>query len=659
MLEYANGGRLVQSTSELPDLRNAGDLFADFETTSLNDEKKSLNPWRDCWALGVAVTTSDAQGAWYVPVRHRQEGNVPLDAFQRWWHDIVGTAKCWTNHNVKYDAHVSSNDLGWAPDCPLYDTVTHAKIIDSDRQLRGGYGLDALSLGWLGEDIRPLEDEIKRWLGDSQDYGRVHAQPMGEYACQDVLSTRRLKKYIEERRHSDCHRVAAMETELTGVLYRMERNGMLVLREELILAEIELTHEFLLLDAELAGIVGRSVNPSSNDQLYDLLINQYGLPILGWTEEDDEGNPAGNASFDKEALARYAVHPLSPKRVIALVSRMRSIQQTLSLFVKKYQDSCDEHGRLHPNVNQSVRTGRLSMKDPNLQQCSKVAKRLIHPAHGNAFLSADQSQIEFRVIVHYIENQRCIDAYLKDPDTDFHQWMADTAGMKRKPAKTLNFQMGYGGGKKKAVRSLSVNSDVVGGIEARLDELIAIGQIDRSQRAAVFEQMAKAKAEGVYDDYHRTLPELKPTSRRATAVCKDRGYVRNVHGRHRHLPAIAAHKAFNSLCQGEAADIQKERTCALDRAIQSTELMLVGNVHDETVIEGPDGQLRDPRTQAAIAWILETPDTPLRVPLRCSVGYSEQHWAEASTDVKDGGASAPIMYDRNAINKDDPLCHLK
>lgn len=641
MKPLLNGGRLCETTDDLPDLRNAKDLVADFETTSMDDRKDSLNPWKDCWALGIAVTTLDAQGAWYVPLRHRMGGNVPLEQATNWWHDVVGTARCWTNHNIKYDAHVSANDLGWAPEMELYDTLTHAKIVDSDRHLRGGYGLDALSSGWLHHDIGPYEHEIKRWLGDRKDYGCVAVQPMAEYACQDVITTKWLKKYIEQQRHSDCDRVARMETELTSVLYETERNGMRVERVELLKEELAISLRLLEIDAELVRLCGRSVNPRSNDQLYDLLINQYGLPVLGWTEEID-GQPAGNPSFDKEALILYSRHPLAPHAVVELILEARVLSQTLSLFVKPYQDLADARGRLHGNFNQCVRTGRLSMSAPNLQQCSKRAKALIHPDPGNAFVSADQSQIEFRVIVHYIQNRHCIDAYRSDPDTDFHEWVAQMSGMKRKPAKTMNFMMGYGGGKKKAVRTLAMNSDVVGGIIGRVDQMVAEGRVSDSQREQVLEAMCRQKAEGVYCDYHNALPELKPTSRRATAVCYERGYVRNVHGRHRHLPQQAAHRAFNSLCQGEAADIQKERTVALARMCRGTEIMLVGNVHDQVVLEGPAELMEDRETQEKIAQVLESPDTPLAVPLRCAIGCSRVSWADADSNPK------PLHYERRA-----------
>jgi len=774
------------------------------------------------------------------------------------------------------------------------------------------------------------------------------------------------------------------------VLLGMERRGMRVDMTELKVAELLHGMRLMEIDDELRKLTGRCLNPSSSDQVYDLLCCQYGLPVLRWTEEDDDGNPAGNPSFDKFALEMYASHPLRPRgpngeEIIGLVQEARTLTQLLGLFVRPYQKlavkGSDGCWYLHPSTNQLVRTGRMSMSDPNMQQLSKLAKKLIHPSMRGAYLSLDQclpagtmlptiygdkpieevaakllpvlgytedgqlkfcdvsrgarighgpiwritfddgttfectpghgfmsydgervncedlkpgdrlrhvadygkdypywqvhdvryrkhvtvaeymlgempngaeqhvhhkdedkanwiasnlevksvfdhlsdhakenyvkqdhtlrlerlrksmehrthysefnsnwqggklvkacewcgdpmeiwpsqahikycsvtcrsygrsenrqrewddgtrtktefkkrscvicsaefetqafkakqtcsqqcagvlryknreqnyrvvkteyvrddwyysitvpetgkyvtknglvnlnSQVEFRVIVHYIQNQRCIDAYLKDPDTDFHKYIAEGACMARKPAKTMNFLMGFGGGKKLAIKRLSINSDVIGAMEKDVDDRIRRGLIDPANRITAIEQACKAKGESVYDDYHRFLPELKPTSRRAAAVCHERGYVRNWHGRHRRLPPEISHLAFNTLCQGEAADIQKERTVAAARACLGTDIGLVGNVHDEAVFDGPAEQMADPRTQAAMCWMMETINNPLRVPLRASVGYSDKSWWEASTDVKDGGTSGPLHYDASLINKEDPLCHLR
>ena len=631
MLHFDNGTRMVEDASELPDLRNAQRVFCDFETTSGDPKKRSVNPWRDCDVAGTAITVDDCPHAWYVPVNHKHGARVNRQAHNQWLRDTLSTASEWVNHSVKYDAHVAANSCGYVHAGPLVCTLTRAKIIDSDRMFRGGYGLDALSLAWLKEDISQYEHAMQPYLLRNKDYGGIPADIIASYGGQDALTCRRLWKYEEARCHADCRPVWETETALTEVLFRMERHGMRVNPQKLMVREMLALNEMAQIDEELTKIVGRSFRPHVNEDCFDVLCNQYGLPVLRWTEEPDEetGEQAGNPSFDKYAMAAYAAHPFAPRRVVELMTRYRKLNTFITLFLRKYQE-LEVDGVLHPTYNQCVRTGRMSCGDPNAQQLDKEAKSLIIPPAGCAFLSMDYSQIEFRTIVHYIRDATAIAAYERDPDTDFHLWVAEMTGMARKPAKTVNFMVAFGGGKKKTQKMLAANSDVVGDIKSRVDALVDSGRITDDQRLATFETLCEQKAAQVYDGYHSRLPGIKLTSRRAREALLERGYVRNVRGRHRHLPDDKAHLAFPSLNQSSAADIMKERTVALDKALRGTPLHLTASVHDETLIDGPIEAIEDPRTIRAVASVLERPDVELLVPIRCAHGTSRENWREAS-----------------------------
>lgn len=655
MIELSNGGRLIESLDELPRPESIDTLYADFETTSGDDALDALNPWHHCWTAGVAFTFDDHPGAWYAPVGHRFGVNLPLQPFADWWLWTLSRSRRWCNHNVKYDAHVSANSLGVVPTLIMSCTQNRAKLIDSDRGFKGGYGLDALSLAWLGHDIRHLERDLRARLGKSKDYGSVRALDMAQYACEDAMTVRRLDKYETAMLPPESKAIAAVEEELTGVLFDMERSGLRVRPTELMMAELEITREIIDLEVEIMREVGRPINPGSNEDVFDVLCNQYGLPVMAYTKDQETGEDTVNPSFDKHAMKKYEEHPFAPVKTVRAIATCRRLNTRRSLFVRKYID-LHVDGLLHSNYNQCMRTGRLGCKDPNSQQLDKWAKGLIVPGEGESILSADQSQIEFRVIVHYIEDRDCIKAYLRDPDTDFHQYVADMAGMPRRPAKTLNFQNGYGGGKKLCVKALRTSPDVIGNMRAEAERLATGDGV-----MALFEKLCTQNAERVYDDYHRLLPTLKPTSRFAARVCKERGYVRTLSGRRRHLPPEHAHNAFNSVCQGTAADIQKERTVALARAIRGTPIRMIANVHDEVVLRGPTEVMRDRRTQVAVARLLESPLWRLSVPLRANVGVSESHWREASTDFKDGGPARPLTYTEEEASADpsDALAHLR
>lgn len=638
MYAFTNGGRIVQSVDELPDLRNAKILYADFETTSGDPKKKSTDPYHNCDVAGIAITVDDEFGAWYIPVGHHNGDNLPREAITKWWRDVVNTAGEWHNHNIKYDAHVSENCLGVLPTCNMVCTLTQAKLIDSDKGARGGYSLDALSRDWLKENISQYNKVFAPYVVNNKDWGAIPIDIMGEYACQDVITNRRISKYCISKLPDQCKQVSITENALTTVLFHIEREGMTVDPQQLKIAEYKLLKRMLEIDVELTEIVGRSFRPHVSDDCYDVLCNQYGLPVLAWTQEDEDGEPAGNPSFDKATLVQYNAHPFAPEGVVPLIQEYRRLHILNSLFVTKYQE-LHVNNVMHPSYNQCVRTGRLSCKRPNAQQLSAAAKLLVIPPDGYSFISIDYSQIEFRIIVHYIKDTDAINAYKKDPDTDFHQWVADMCEISRRPAKTVNFLIAFGGGKALVQTALASNMELVGPLKEQVNKALEAGKITEDKVLMTFNYLAQKRAIEVYDTYHATLPSLKRTARQAGRAVDEKGFVFNLYGRHRHLPADKSHIAFNTLCQSSAADLMKERTVACYEAIQNTPIKIIASVHDETLFIAPHAIANDLRTVRDLTNILEHPPIELRVPIRCASGISAVNWKEASSTAK------PIQYD--------------
>lgn len=630
MIHFPNGAILIQSLDELPEPESIDTLFVDFETASGNKSQKSTNPWHHCNKLGICFTWDKHAIAYYVPVGHYDSRwNLPFEEVKAWWQRQLAKASKWVNHNIKYDVHVSINQYEAAPseELVLIDTLTAAKLIDSDRML---YGLDKLSKAWLHEDIGKYEKAFAPYLNNNKDYGVIPADLMAEYGGQDVLTNRRLYHYIQAMLPEPVQPVWDMEIEMTRVLIDIERTGLGVTTD---LAKIELltVYELLKLETRLSELVGHEFKPNSNADCFDVLCNQYGLPVLGRTE-------TGNPSFDKHALIQYRAHPLAPTEVVEKIQEYRKLNTLLTMFINPYKELAID-GVLHSSYNQLLRTARLSCKQPNAQQLSKRAKELIVPRPGNAFLSVDYAQIEFRLIVHYINDAACIRAYRENPDTDFHNWVAEECRIARRPAKTINFTIGFGGGKAKVVSQLELIMELVGGLK---DDAVELAKAwceyepgtEGYMRFIVdtFNRMARERGEEIYSLYHETLPSLKRTSYKASDMAKMRGYVYNLYNRRRHLPAERAHIAFNTLNQSSAGDLMKDRAIACWKMLKGTNIRFVATVHDELLFEGPVNEVSDPRTIQDIIACMEHPtiEDKLRVPIRCSYGISAKNWREAS-----------------------------
>lgn len=620
MLTFDNGTTLIEHAHELPRIAGARRVFADFETTSGHKSLMSTNPWHNCSVAGLGITVDDHKGAWYIPVGHHHGPNIDKEVFIDWWFDTLDQSEEWCNHNVKYDAHVSANDLGVVvdPDYTLKCTMTQAKIIDSDRLFKGGYGIDALSRSWLKEDIAQYEQALQPYLHNNKDYGAVPPDIMAPYGGQDVISCRRLDKYIEGRMHEDCRRVSRNEIELTLLLFEMEREGMRVNPDMLKVQEIKSMNEMMALDEQMFDITGQMFRADASEDCFDILCNMYGLPVMGWTED-------GNPSFDKDTLKLYLTHADAPVELVKLMLQYRSLSTFVNFFVKPYQE-LHVDGVLHPSYNQAVRTGRMSCKKPNSQQLNYLAKALIIPGEGSSFFSIDDSQIEFRTIAHYTNNPTIVGAYNSNPWTDYHQLVANLCGIKRKPAKTINFLIGFGGGRALVETALGAELDLVGHLlEVAKKQAKNPEDVDK-----IYRFLRNKKAKQVYDGYHEMIPELKRVSRKAAKVAEARGYVRNLLGRHRHLPEDRAHIAFNTLNQSTAADLMKERLVTLRRKLIGTPIKFAAQVHDELLLRAPTEVLEDPRTKRDIVYHMSHPDVDMRVPVRCSYGLSAKNWAEAS-----------------------------
>ncbi len=569
-----------------------------------------MYPFKGDRIAGVSVTWDDCVAGYYVPLRHTGYDNVPLQKAKEWLQYLVSTAKEWVNHNIVFDAcflHFEGVEF----ECRLLDTLTLSKLIDSDRMQ---YGLKQLTADWLGYS-NDSADRVQQWLKDakSSNWGDVPADLLGEYAIDDVMRNRELYHYLLDNKIEDLDRVWENEILLTPILYDMEVEGLLIDKSACKLEGLKALRHVIQASTTLTDILDGEEYVDSEKCLHSLLMDRFGLPIL-------ERSPnTGAPCFDKNVLAAYmelpqVVHNPEALRALKAIITYRQELQFYSLYANAFLALADDKGYMHPRYNAIVRTGRMSASRPNIQQQTKRSKNLICAPPGFTFISKDYSQIEFRLIIHYINDQEAIDAYAKDPNTDFHQWVADLIHTKRRAGKHINFSMAFGAQRKKVTEGLATNSDII-------EEMRALhGDMD----AKDFLEKCAERASDVYTLYHERLPGIKATTQKASDICKFRGYVFNIIGRRRQLPAKAARNAFNSIIQGSAMDIMKEGLIALSPRYNAKSkelgLRIIINVHDEVVFLAPSEKAYCPELHKHIDDILENPQMELRVPMKVDTG---------------------------------------
>jgi DNA polymerase-1 len=631
LISFPNNTILIQRVSELPHSRDR-EIALDLETTSGDPKISSVNPWHNCSVLGICICDSSNSPGYYIPVGHHNptpnEPNLPLGPVTEWLREVLSHCDVLVGHNIKYDAHVLQNCLGLScSHLTLYDTLTQAKIIDSDRL---SYSLDILSRDWLGENITRYEAAFAPYLFDgrgnriNQDYGAIPAIVMGPYGGQDVLTTRLLKRLIEAKRPEQCNLVSGNEIKLTSVLLDIERTGLRVDPNKVVLKQVETNWRLIEIIYRIRELTGCEIRPNTTDDCHRFLCGQYGLPILKWTNEDDDSK-ASNPCFDKYAMKSYLRHPKVQEdavlfECVKLIQEYRTLDTFNSLFLNTF-DNRNIKGILHSTYNQCVRTARLSCSDPNAQQMSDLAKELIEtPGPDWVLVDLDLSQIEFRLIASALNNEAVISRYNTDPSTDYHSFVAELAGIDRGPAKNLNFAVGFAAGRKKAIQMVKGSLDIT--------------SVGYKESGMHFDTYCQMRAESMYDSYHKMLPELKPTIRQAEQISKKYGYIANLYGRHRRLPYGASYKAFNAYIQSSAADLAKDLTLQITELLYSvadwSELVkLVAVVHDSWIFYMHKSCYIQVCNE--ITRLIERVQPPniVRVPIRSSCKVSRTNWADA------------------------------
>ena len=337
---------------------------------------------------------------------------------------------------------------------------------------------------------------------------------------------------------------------------------------------------------------------------------------------------SGVPSFTKSYLEEC------PHDIGKLIIEARETNKTHSTFLQPYLDFSAKTGRIHPHINQlrsddgGTVSGRLSMANPNLQQVparhetiGPLVRSLFLPEEGELWASNDFSSQEPRLLVHYASlldlpgSELMVDAYRNNPDTDFHQMVADMAGIKRKAAKTIGLGLMYGMGVAKLSTQLDLTHEeakelidtfhkkvpflkgTVNAVMRRIDAPAAGGAIrtllGRKCRFPLWEPMQYGVNKAL--PYEQAAAEYGPRIKRA-----------------------GTYKGLNRLIQGSAADQTKRAMIALHEAGEN----LLLQVHDELVISVKD------RAQAERAAEIMANCVAMEIPSRVDVEVGPS-WGEA------------------------------
>ena len=207
------------------------------------------------------------------------------------------------------------------------------------------------------------------------------------------------------------------------------------------------------------------------------------------------------------------------------------------------------------------------------------------------------------------------DAYRNDPNTDFHQMVADMAGIKRKAAKTIGLGLMYGMGKQKLANSLDLPLDeaaeLIGTFHSKVPFLR--GTIDAVMRR--IEHPASGGSIRTLLGRKCRFPLWEPVEYGINKALPREQAVIEYGPR---IKRAMTYKGLNRLIQGSAADQTKAAMVALHKA----GMRLLLQVHDEIAISV------DGRETADHASRIMRDAVTLEVPSRVDVEIGPS-WGEA------------------------------
>ncbi|MGA1048568.1 MAG: DNA polymerase, partial [Minisyncoccia bacterium] len=391
---------------------------------------------------------------------------------------------------------------------------------------------------------------------------KLPAMYVGAYAEKDAELTLELFKVLSrEINKQNLTEIFDLETRLFPCLIDMKFKGVRVDIEQAhkLKKQLSSQEESLLLEIKKeTGIETQIWAARSIAQVFDRL----NLPYLR-TEKSQA------PSFTKNFLSEHQ-HPIVQK-----IAKAREINKAHTTFI----DTILKHshrGRIHADINPirsdqgGTVTGRFSYSNPNLQQIparnkdlGPMIRGLFIPEEKHMWGCFDYSQQEPRLVVHYAASTEpiCFDSSVsaivekfKSNSVDFHQTVADMAGISRSQAKTINLGLFYGMGKAKLQAELGLNT--------------------------------KAEAENLFNQYHENVPFVKELMNRTSAHAQTSGSIGTLLGRRcrfnqwepttfgMHTPMTyeeaertygrgrikraMTYKALNKLIQGSAADMTKK-----------------------------------------------------------------------------------------------------
>jgi len=466
--------------------------------------------------------------------------------------------ECYTNFKP------SPNTIFIGHNILSYDLRVLAKILNYRHP--ASKCIDTLILSQLFNPIREKGNSLAAW-GERLGFPKMpspnfeyYTEEMLEYCINDVQLTAKLYEHLlinEKEKFSD--ESIRREHIFRYYMDQQERNGFYFDLPFATTFLARLTDESIDIEHKLQEIFPPEIiqlktktkekpfNPASRKQIAERLMEKGWKPTLK-TEK-------GNIIVNEDVLAKVKGIPESESILKYLLLQKRASQ------IKSWIKFCNPntfrvHGRIKTLGTVSTRCSHL---DPNIAQTPATYSPYgeecrtcwtIPDSNNYTLLGCDASQLELRVLAHYMKDKKYIHQILHG---DIHTTNQQMAGLEtRDQAKTFIYALIYGAGAAK------------------------IGYI--MNKSAKHGQATKNK-------FLQNVPALSSLLEKVHTAADNTGKVRGLDGRYFHVRSL--HSSLNVLIQGGGAIICKEWLIQIMKEVITEKLDAkpVANIHDEIQFE--------------------------------------------------------------------------
>jgi len=300
-----------------------------------------------------------------------------------------------------------------------------------------------------------------------------------------------------------------LDKAVESILKRMSETGVLVDLKFLSKFGKQLKARLAKIEKDIYSKVGHQFNLNSPKQLSEVLFDELKLPVV---RKIKTGRSTDEATLRELATA----HPVLP-----LLLEYRQLFKLVSTYIDALPKYIGSDNRIHSTFNvEGAATGRLSSKDPNLQNIpikgeagGEIRKAFVAPK-GRILLGADYSQIELRIMAHLADDPGLKKAFKEG--VDIHALTASkifkvpidkVTKQQRMVGKTMNFATLYGQGPHALSRQLGVAYEL---------------------------------AQQYILEYFEQFPKVRKWMEEILAFGYENGYVETIWGRKRYIPELKA-----------------------------------------------------------------------------------------------------------------------